>query len=128
MLRSRPAAVELPADQKLPGLTAQQTLMVDLLQARHRLGEPFWPVSTKLYRTYNELHTKGYVEVLDGNVERTVRLRFTRRAHKELIEDSTYVTPLQGQLATHIADSIEMSGGDPTTVRMIRKQFAGKGR
>ena len=97
--------------------------MVDLIVARTRLGEPFWPVSTKLYRTYNELRMKGYVEVIDGNVEKTVRLRLTRKAHKQLIEDSDYTTPLQAQLATHIADSVEMSGGDPTTVRMIRKQF-----
>jgi hypothetical protein len=125
MLRA-PAKPPVEVSGELAGLTSQQELMVDMLVARHRLGEPFWPVSTKLYRTYNELHTKGYVEILDGNVERTVRLMLTRKARKKLIEDSTYTTPLQAQLATHIADSLEMSGGDPTTIRMIRSQFAKK--
>lgn len=108
----------------LPKLTAAQDIMVDLLVARHRLGEPFWPISTKLTRTYTELRVKGYVTVMDGNVEGTVRLALTREARKELIETSTYTPRIARDIATHIADSLEMSGGDPTTVRMVRKQFA----
>ena len=108
----------------LPKLTDAQGLMVDLLVARHRLGEPFWPVSTGLSRTYRALRDKGYVEIIDGNVEGTVRLKLSKEAYKKLIAESTYVTPIQREVATHIAASLEMSGGDPTTIRMIRKEFA----
>lgn len=106
----------------LAKLTAPQELMVDLLVARHRLGEPFWPVSTKLTRTYHELKEKGYVSILNGHVEGTVRLMLTDAAQKELLHDATF-SPMEKRIANHIADSLEMSGGDTTTIRMIRKQF-----
>lgn len=107
----------------LPKLTSSQSLMVDLLVARHRLGEPFWPISKELQRTYVALDIKGYVDVLPGHVDHTVRLQLTPRARKELIEDSTYVTPIERNLAAKIADKLEKKGGDPTTIRMIRKKF-----
>lgn len=107
----------------LAKLTAPQDLMMDLLVARTRLGEPFWPVSTKLTRTYHELSAKGYVTILSGHVEGTVRLMLTDAARKELIEKASYTPRIQRDIASHIADSLEMSGADPTTVRMIRRQF-----
>lgn len=107
----------------LPKLTASQALLVDLLTARHRLGEPFWPVDTKMTRSYHELKEKGYVSILNGHVEGTVRLMLTPAAVKELISEATYTSPLEKRIASHIADSLEMSGGDATTIRMIRKQF-----
>ena len=121
MLRSRPSGPTLQPGE-LPGVTAAQEIILEVLVARHRLGEPFWPVSTQLSRTYKTLRDKGYVEIIDGNVEGTDRLMLTRAARKKLMSE-TYTAPLATQLATHIADSLEMSGGDPTTVRMIRKQF-----
>ena len=107
----------------LAKLTASQDLLVDLLVARTRLGEPFWPVSTKMTRSYHELKAKGYVSILSGHVEGTVRLMLTDQAKKELLSDQTF-SPMEKRIASHIADSLEMSGGDATTIRMIRKQFA----
>lgn len=105
----------------LAKLTASQALLLDLLQARHRLGEPFWPVSTKMTRSYHELKEKGYVSILSGHVENTVRLMLTPAAIAEM--SPTYKSPLEKRVANHIADSLEMSGADPTTIRMIRTQF-----
>lgn len=99
--------------------------MVDLLVARYRLGEPFWPVSKKLNRTYRILRDKGYVEIIDGNVEGTDRLMLTRAARKELIDDSTYVTPIERQTAKRIAKVLATLGGDPTTIRMIESTSFG---
>lgn len=104
---------------KLPGLTASQGLIVDLLVARTRLGEPFWPISTRLNRTYKILDQKGYVEIMHGHVDGTVRLELTARAKQELIDNSTYVTPLEKQTARNIARVLTKLGGDPTTIRMI---------
>lgn len=106
----------------LPKLTAPQELMVDLLLARARLGEPFWHVSTKLTRTYHELSAKGYVSILSGHVENTVRLMLTAEAKKELLTTS-YASPIERQAAEKIAAYLERKGGDETTIRMIRKKF-----
>lgn len=107
----------------LAKLTASQDLLVDLLVARTRLGEPFWPVSTKMTRSYHELKEKGYVTILRGHVDGTVRLMLTEQAKAELLHDATF-SPVEKRIASHIADSLEKSGGDATTIRMIRKQFA----
>lgn len=107
----------------LPKLTAPQDLMVDLLVARTRLGEPFWPISTKLTRTYTELSAKGYVEVLHGHVSGTVRLSLTATARKELIDDSNYRSNNETAIANRIADKLTEQGADVTTIKMIRKQF-----
>lgn len=110
----------------LPKLTAAQELMVDLLVARHRLGEPFWPVSTQLSRTYKTLRDKGYVEIIDGNVEGTDRLMLTRTARQELIQDRDYyVPPIKLEARDEIAALLEKLGGDPTTIRMIRNAAYG---
>lgn len=79
-------------------------------------------MSTALYRTYRELEMKGYVEVLSGNVDGTVRVLLTPAAREQEMSGD-YKSPLERQIAAHIADSLEMSGADPTTIRMIRKQF-----
>ncbi|WNN95185.1 helix-turn-helix DNA binding domain protein [Microbacterium phage Magritte] len=110
----------------LPKLTATQALLLDLLQARHRLGEPFWPVSTKHTRAYHELKEKGYVSILSGHVDKTVRLMLTPEAISEM--SKTYSSPMESRVANHIADSLELSGADPTTIRMIRTQFGGLSR
>ncbi len=104
----------------LPKLTAAQDLMVDLLVARTRLGEPFWPISTRLSRTANELRSKGYVRMLGSSAEGTVRLGLTQAAKDELIHDSTYVPPVMLQARDEIADLLEKLGGDPTTIRLVR--------
>lgn len=98
--------------------------MVDLMVARTRLGEPFWPISNELRRTALVLENKGYVEIFDGHVSGTFRIQLSPKAVKSLITDSTYTSPLVRQIATHIADSLEMSGGDPTTIRMIRTHWS----
>lgn len=107
---------------ELAKLTASQALLLDLLQARHRLGEPFWPVSTKMTRSYHELKEKGYVSILSGHVEGTVRLMLTPAAIAEM--NPSYVSPVEKQVSERIIAYLEKKGGDATTIRMIRKKFA----
>lgn len=109
----------------LPGLTACQDVLVDLLVARSRLGESFWPISTRLNRTYKILEEKGYVEIMHGHVDGTVRLALTPQAKAKLIENSAYVPPIKLEARDEIATVIEKLGGDPTTVRMIRTSAYG---
>ncbi len=127
MLRTRPAKPFSEPDE-LPSITAAQEIVLEVVVARTRLGEPFWPVSTQLSRSYRALRDKGYVEIIDGNVEGTDRLRLTPKARKELIDNSSYRSPIVKDVAVHIAESLQMSGGDPTTIRMIEKQFIRDGR
>jgi hypothetical protein len=104
-------------------LTAAQDQMVDLLVARHRLGEPFWPIDNRLRRTANILEQKGYIEIYPGHVEGTFRASLTAEAERKFLSNSIYKSPLERQLAKKIADKLEKKGGDPTTIRMIRKHW-----
>lgn len=109
----------------LPKLTASQDQMLDLLVARTRLGEPFWPISNELRRTANILEDKGYITILHGHVDGTFRAMLTPGAKKKFIEDSSYVPPIKLEAREEIALLLEKLGGDPTTIRMVRNAAYG---
>lgn len=105
----------------LPKLTAAQDQMMDLLVARHRLGEPFWPIDNALRRTANELEGKGLITIIDGNVQGTFRAALSATARRMYMDKATYTSPLERELIAKIAGKLRDLGGDPTTIRMIEK-------
>ena len=105
----------------LPKPTAAQDLLLDLLVARHRLGEPFWPISTQLTRTYRDLKQKGYVEIMDGYVSGTVRLSLTKEARKELMEDSGFTPACVRKHTEKIADELYEYGFKKASRHIVRK-------
>lgn len=97
---------------------------MDLLVARTRLGEPFWPISTRLGLTCRELKAKGYVEILNGYVNGTERIMLTPEARKELIEESEYKTPVEKDYAARIAAYVDDVLEQPVVATVIRREFA----
>ncbi|WIB65287.1 hypothetical protein [Curtobacterium sp. MCBD17_040] len=84
-------------------LPAKQSLIVDILTARHRLGEPFWPIEVTLDKTLDALLRLGVVEVWTYTSEHH-RVMLTDAAKKRLIDGVKYTSPLERELAEARAD------------------------
>jgi hypothetical protein len=105
-------------------LTAAQDQMLDLLIARHRLGEPFWPIDNALRRTAKVLEGKGLIEILHGHVDGTFRASLTAKALEKYVKKATYTAPLERRVRDQIVDHLTSVGGDPTTIRLVRKMWS----
>lgn len=62
------------------GLTPTETLVLELLIARFRLGERLWTFDSNVRKQVESLGSKGYVHELNGIVPMTVRARLTDEA------------------------------------------------
>lgn len=58
-------------------LSPGQDLVMEVLAARHRLGESWWPFSNKLGQQLRKLEAHGLIRTMHGTVERTTRARLT---------------------------------------------------
>lgn len=79
-------------------LTPTEDLIMEVLAARDRLGEPFWPFSTKHRAAIRSLSEKGFVNYQSGNVENTLRVGFLNKASREAVLSPSYVPPLLAEL------------------------------
>jgi hypothetical protein len=61
------------------GLSLTEDLVLEVLVARHRLGEPWWPFAPRHRQTLTRLTIKGLVEV-DGD-----RVQFTELGRNTLL-------------------------------------------
>lgn len=75
-------------------LTPAEELFVEVLIARHRLGEGWWVFSTSQRRTANSLERKGLVILHSPHVERTFRAELSELG-KSLYMSKPYVSPAQ---------------------------------
>lgn len=75
-------------------LTPTEDLILEVLIARHRLGEPFWPVSTRSQKAINSLAEKGLVTDYGSAVEGCVRVGLTIKAKAYWCNPDTYVPPI----------------------------------
>jgi hypothetical protein len=81
------------AISELIGLTPTETLVLELLIARYRLGEKLWTFDSNVGKQVESLAVKGYVVPLNGIVPKTVRAMLTDDAvAKYLTYD--YVPPI----------------------------------
>lgn len=62
------------------GLSPTETLILELLIARFRLGELVWTLDSTVKKQVESLAVKGYVGQLNGIVPLTVRARLTDEA------------------------------------------------
>lgn len=76
-------------------LPPTQYLILEVLAARHRLGETWWPFPTRMQPAIDALAEAGLVHTMDGNVERTVRVRLSD-AEARALDESTYRPPNGG--------------------------------
>lgn len=77
-----------------PELTPTEQLLGELLAARYRLGEPFWPIksSATTRRAANRLEKYGYVDLMHGQTERHFRAALTQ-AGIDRFTTRGYVSP-----------------------------------
>jgi hypothetical protein len=57
--------------------TPTEALILEVLAARHRLGETLWPFDSRLAPQIRSLETKGLVWSTHGQVENTIRAELT---------------------------------------------------
>ncbi len=74
-------------------LPPTQYLVLDVLAARHRLGENLWPFPSTLAPALRALEQLGLVWTMSGSVENTVRAGLTE-AGKDAVLSSTYIPPV----------------------------------
>lgn len=74
-------------------LTPTQDLLVETLLARHRLGERLWTFDKRHTKALRELRAMGYVRVLYGIVENSVRAALTEEGI-EKFGDPAYAATL----------------------------------
>jgi hypothetical protein len=76
-----------------PKLTPTARLILEVLAARHRLGESHWTFDSVNAKTLGSLEAAGLVSLLSTQVQGTTRARLTE-AGKEQALDAAYVTPV----------------------------------
>lgn len=91
-----------------PDLTPTEELLMEVLSARIRLGEPWWTFDIKHLRTIRSLTTKGLVSWDYGSVEHSVEVVLTREG-RDLFLDEKYRPPLEKQLRKKIADTVRLA-------------------
>jgi hypothetical protein len=75
------------------GLSPTETLILELLIARYRLGEVVWTLDSTVSKQVRSMARKGYVHELNGIVPKTVRARLTDDAVGKYLSFD-YVPPI----------------------------------
>lgn len=79
-------------------MTPTQELIGEVLAARHRMGEPHWPLSTRFTHAAKEMEQAGLVHTMSGLVEKTFRASLTDAGRAEFLGDG-YQPPLDAARA-----------------------------
>ena len=103
-------------------LTPTQELVLDVLAARHRLGEQEWPFDTRHRKAIEGLAATGQVTTRRGNVENTILVSLTDVAVTELMDSDYYPTGFRQQ-AENIAAFLDGLGVESSAGRIIRAQY-----
>lgn len=77
----------------MSGPTPTESLVMEVLAARHRLGEHLWTFDARQKRAIESLADKGLVNVMHGTVERSVRASLTDKGIGEYLSER-YVPPV----------------------------------
>lgn len=104
-------------------LTPSEELVLEVLVARHRLGETLWTFDARLTKQIESLADLGYVMPMNGVVEKTVRASLTPVGIKILVSESTFVPQGFKLHADEIAAFMDETGFEPNVGRVIRKKF-----
>ena len=89
-------------DDDYDGLSGTQQLLLEVLAARHRLGESVWTFSTKTRKTAEKLKSMGLINVIHGITERTYRASLTDQG-RNLLFDPLYEVPIRTEEVTNPA-------------------------
>lgn len=103
--------------------TPTEELILDLLVARHRLGEDSWPISTRLKTAVLSLEKSGYVIWRSGPMPSTLSVTLTAKAQEEFILKSKHKPRGFRRYADQIAAYLSALGVDDNIGRIIVKQY-----
>jgi len=73
-------------------LTPTQDLILEVLAARHRLGEPHWPFERRLKPALDALTNRGLISYESDVMPGLYRARLTHQGRSEALS-ATYVSP-----------------------------------
>lgn len=74
-------------------LTPSEDLALEVLAARHRLGEAVWTFETRHKATLTRLQNRGLVTTMPGVIVKTMRASLTEKG-KENVFDPDYKAPV----------------------------------
>lgn len=80
-------------DREVIRLTPLEDLALEVLGARHRLGEAIWTFESRHKATLVKLKNRGLVNVYSGVIQRTVRAGLTENGTKFVMSDD-YTPPV----------------------------------
>ena len=80
-------------------LTPTESLILDCLAARYRLGENLWTFDSRLQPQMDRLNAAGLVTSMHGIIEKTIRASLTEDGKKAVISKS-YTPPGTGKWRT----------------------------
>lgn len=69
-------------------LSPTQSLVLEILAARHRLGETHWTFSTRHLTALRALEKQGLVGLMHGNAPRTCRAYLTEAGRKAALSEA----------------------------------------
>lgn len=88
------------------GLTPTEELVMEVLAARHRLGEQMWTFDARHKRAIESLADKGLVNPMHGIVERTVRASLTDKGVRESVS-GRYAPPAMREIERLLNRALE---------------------
>jgi DNA-binding MarR family transcriptional regulator len=86
--------------------TPTEELALEALMARHRLGHTLWTFDSSVSKALLRLADKGYVTVMHGVTENTVRARLTSLGEAEFLSEN-YKAPAFKDAKLQILTQIE---------------------
>jgi hypothetical protein len=97
----KPTSAAVPATEPAAPkkLTPTQDLILEVLGARRRTGEPFWPFSKTLTKSIRGLQEAGFVEWWDASYGNH-NVRLTPAGEAVAFPSATYSSPLEKALVT----------------------------
>lgn len=84
-------------DSEARAVTPTQSLLMEQLASRTRLGESLWTFDQRFKKQLEELQSIGLVNVMHGITEKTVRASLTEVGKAEYLSDS-YTSPLEAEV------------------------------
>lgn len=103
-------------------MTPTEELVLEVLVARTRLGESLWTFSSSVTKQLSSLESQGFVHVMHGVTENTIRAALTVQGKTEFM-DSRYTPTVNKEYAEKISDWFDEIGYDSNAGNMIRKRF-----
>lgn len=88
-------------------LPPTQDLCMEVLAARYRLGEVLWTFDARCVKALDALASRGWVVVMSGNVEHTVRASLTDKGVEAWHLDRDYRSPSDEDVREAMAQAIQ---------------------